>query len=218
MADVRVDSFAGLPILYDRQVAGHYGVTGIKIRPFVNRKFAEETEAFFQHLVSAMNSAGFGPIDSILTGGISRAGIGPSLHHKNRAFDLDGLVLPRGNWVADTFPDRPVLYLAIESVLRQHFGTVLAYTYNKDHEDHFHFDNGTALGFKRHAKSHVMFLQYCLTLIFGIKVGLDGVWGPETSGATKLVLGELGIGSIETKKNWALLLADIERRAFSLAE
>ena len=94
MADIRIETLAGLHILYDRQVEGHYGVTGIRTRPFINPTFAALCEAAFTEIVDMINASPLGPVESILTGGISRAGNGPSYHHKNRAFDLDGLVLP----------------------------------------------------------------------------------------------------------------------------
>lgn len=217
MADIRIETLAGLPILYDRQVEGHYGVTGIRTHPFINPVFAQECEAAFSQIVQMIDASPLGPVESILTGGISRSGNGPSYHHKNRAFDLDGFVLPGDNWVADTFPSRPVLYLAIESILRLNFGTVLSYDYNAAHEDHFHFDNGTTPRFKRDAKSHVIYLQNALVFIYGIRVGRDGVWGPETRDASDIVRGELGIGGFSDKENWFAFCRATSQAAMALA-
>lgn len=217
MADIRIDTLAGLHILYDRKVVGHYGVTGIRTRPFINPDFAQQCEACFTEIVAMIDNSPLGQVEAILTGGISRAGTGTSFHHRNRAFDLDGFILPGDNWVADTFPQRPVLYLAIESILRLHFGTVLSFDYNKAHEDHFHFDNGTTPRFKRDAKSHVIYLQNSLVFIHGIHVGRDGVWGPETRAASDIVRGEMGIGGFSDKQNWFAYCRNTADKAMELA-
>lgn len=206
MPDIRISSLGGAPLLYDRKVPGHYGKTGIPFRPFIQSSFAGECNAAFAELFGLFQQKGVGPATAILSGGVGRSGSGTSYHHKNRAFDLDGLVMDAGNWVADTFPERPLLYLAIESILRRHFGTVLAYDYNADHEDHFHFDNGRAPGFKNLAKSHVIYLQNALFFVYDIPVGRDGVWGPETSGASTDLRNNLGIGPFSTLANWMKFL------------
>lgn len=216
MADVSVGTLGGRNILYDRHREGDYGVTGVPIKPFMNPAFAKECEACFTQLVSEVEAAKLGPVGSILTGGISRAGTGTSLHHKNRAFDLDGLVIPSGNWVANTFPQRPHIYLGIEAVLRQHFGTVLSFDYNQAHEDHFHFDNGTSVGFETMSKSRVIYLQNVIVFIYHTKIGRDGVWGPETRGASDKIRKRLGIGGFSNKKNWMQFLRQAAGDAFAL--
>lgn len=216
MAFVRVDQIANRTILYDRQREGDYGVTGVPIRPFLEEKFLASCEACFTELVALLEAKGFGPVGSILTGGIARAGTGASLHHKNRAFDLDGIILPDGNWVADTFPQRPHMYLAIEAVLRRHFGTVLSYDYNAAHEDHFHFDDGTAIGFNTMSKSRVQFVQNVIFFVYHFQIGRDGVWGPETSGLTTRLRRDLGIGGFSSKVNWLDFLSRVASDALDL--
>lgn len=217
MADIRVDNFAGRPLLYDRSAPGHYGRTGISFRPFVNPAFAQSCEGCFEELVARLGRSAGLRTAAILSGGVSRAGTGTSFHHKNRAFDLDGLLFDDdSNWVANTFPQRPQLYLGIEAVLRKHFGTVLSYDYNRAHEDHFHFDNGTATGFKSAAKSHVIFIQNVIALVYGSAISRDGLWGPETEGALRTLRNQLGIGAIATLANWTALLDAIADEAMSL--
>lgn len=217
MADVRRDSFAGKPLLYDRSAPHHYGRTGITFRPFINPAFATGCENFFTELVARLDQKGALKVTSILSGGVSRAGTGTSLHHKNRAFDLDGLLFTDGsNWVANTFPDRPQIYLGIEAVLRKHFGTVLSYDYNQAHEDHFHFDNGTQTGFKSAAKSHVIFVQNVIALIYGRTIGRDGLWGGETEGALRDLRTELGIGPVSTLANWIAFLDEVADQGMTL--
>ena len=216
MPDPRVETLAGRKIIYDRQVEGHYGVTGIPIKPFMQDKFAGQCEACFRQLVDLLEAKNLGPVGSILTGGISRTGSGSSFHHTNRAFDLDGLILPTQNWVADTFPQRPLIYLGIESVLRQHFGTVLSYDYNDDHHDHFHFDNGRVPGFKNLAKSHVIYLQNAIFFAYQIQIGRDGVWGPETRSRSDELRAELGIGAFSQRDNWLEFLDRVANDALDL--
>lgn len=217
MADVRHDSFAGKPLLYDRSSPGHYGRTGISFRPFVNPAFAQLCEAAFSELVRRLDEAAGLTVASILSGGVSRAGTGTSFHHKNRAFDLDGLLFTDGSsWVANTFPQRPQLYLGMEAVLRKHFGSVLTFDYNRAHEDHFHFDNGTPVGFKMAAKSHVIFIQNVIALVYGSNIGRDGVWGPETEGALRALRNRLGVGAVSSLPNWLALLDAVAVEAMAL--
>ena len=141
---------------------------------------------------------------------MGRSGTGRSYHHQNRAFDLDALIFDKHpRWIANTFPQRPFMYLSIESVLRGSFGTVLNYDYNSDHQDHFHFDNGTPVGFKRHARSHTIFVQHTLVRLFQQDVGsggVDGVFGPDTEAALNFVRRELELGGFSEVENWKAYL------------
>ena len=217
MADNRIDNFAGKPLLYDRSTAAHYGITGISFRPFVNPAFAQNCESCFVELVDRLGQRAGLWVTSILSGGVSRAGTGSSFHHKNRAFDLDALLFDdQSNWVANTFQTRPQLYLGVEAILRKHFGTVLSYDYNTAHEDHFHFDNGTPVGFKPAAKSHVIFVQNVIALVYGSRIGRDGVWGPETDSALRALRARIGVGSISAASNWLAFLDHIANEALTL--
>ncbi|MXO90800.1 extensin family protein [Pontixanthobacter aquaemixtae] len=214
MADIRIDNLAGKPLLYDRSVTGHYGVAGVPFSPFIESGFAAECEACFTEVVDKLKQFAGLKVDKILSGGVSRAGSGSSLHHQNRAFDLDAFLFDDGsNWVTDTFPQRPQLYLGIEAILRRHFGTVLSYDYNRAHQDHFHFDNGTSVKFKSAAKSHVIFLQNVISLIYQTPIGRDGVWGPQTDGEVRALRSRLGIGPISDTSNWKALLEAIAKDA-----
>ncbi len=209
MAHPRVDKLAGIPLFYDRFSDDSYGKQGKPYRPYVEAGFLVICEYCFKEMQALFTPGGFA-IGEIWSGGVGRSGSGSSLHHQNRAFDLDALVFSdKPMWVADTFPQRPFLYLAIEAVLRIHFGTVLNYDYNAAHEDHFHFDNGTNVGFKRAARSHVLFLQHSLTKLFDKDVGtagVDGVYGDDTEAALTDALNDLGIGTITNTGNWETFL------------
>jgi hypothetical protein len=217
MTDIRVGKFGNKPLLYDRSVPAHYGRTGVTFQPFVNPAFAQACDVCFVELIARLNQKAGLKVTHILSGGVSRAGSGSSLHHKNRAFDFDGLLFDdNSNWVANTFPQRPQLYLGLEAILRKHFGTVLTYDYNQAHEDHFHFDNGTATGFKTAAKSHVIFIQNVIALIYGKPIGRDGVWGPDTNNALVALRTELNIGPVSILANWTALLDKIADQGMTL--
>ncbi len=214
--NIRINSLGGKQILYDRSAPNHYGRTGVVTNPYIDETFAAECEDCFTELHALLAQHANIDVESVLTGGVGRAGTGNSYHHRNRAFDLDGLIYDGGTWVADTFPERPQLYLGIEAILRKHFGTVLSYDYNKAHEDHFHFDNGSNTGFKRHAKSHVIFIQNAIHYVYHLAIGRDGLWGPETERSLQTVLDRLDIGTITNKDNWNDLLDEIAKQAMIL--
>jgi len=216
MARARFSELGGRPLLYDRKPAINYGITGTPYSPWIDTAFARQADAAFHQMATTLDGTGIGEVKAILSGGVGRTGNGPSLHHQNRAFDLDGLLFEgRGNWVADTFPDRPLIYLGIEGILRQHFGTVLGYQYNSDHRDHLHFDNGRVVGFRRDARSHTLFLQNTCFHLFDERLGIDGVYGPETAAVERRVRAELGIGGLSSKANWVRYLQTCVEVAFA---
>lgn len=218
MALTRVDRISGLPLYYDRFNGNSYGRTAVPMRPYIDANFLAQCTACFDDLKTVLASGEF-DITQIWSGGVGREGSGTSYHYKNRAFDLDALIFADGTrWVANTFPERPFLYLAIEAVLRLHFGTVLNHDYNKAHEDHLHFDNGTAPRFKRDARSHVIFVQYALAKLFNQSVGdagADGVFGPETEQALNRVRRQLGVGSLSENENWFAFLWAVAKAALA---
>lgn len=165
-----------------------------------------------------MTAGGFA-IEQVWSGGIARDGSGSSLHHKKRAFDLDALIFADDRkWVADTFPDRPFIYLAIEACLRKFFGTVLNYDYNAAHQDHFHFDNGQSVGFAPRARSHALFVQHALVKLFDEDIGhagADGVFGGDSKAALKRALTQLGIGGIGNNQNWQTFLDECATEAMN---
>lgn len=113
-----------------------------------------------------------------------------------RAFDVDGIFWPQKSFVIlrDGFEgnDRR-FYLAVEAVLRMHFGEVLNYDINADHHDHFHVSD-VEPAFNPVRTTTAFFLQNALTFALGRRVGIDGRFGPETRGALTAVLADLGIG------------------------
>lgn len=205
MAFVRTETLGGVPVHYDRFTHSSYGTEGTPFKPTIDETFFNECNACFSEMAGLFKPK-FGDLNIIVSGGVSRAGTGSSLHHANRAFDLDCLFFDDTHWVANTFPERPHIYLAIESVIRKHFGTVLTYDYNSAHEDHIHFDNGTQPGFQSMSKSRVTYLQNAIFYLYDIEIGLDGVYGPETAQAARQVRAELEIGGFSETANWAAFL------------
>ncbi|WP_299508404.1 extensin family protein [uncultured Roseobacter sp.] len=199
----------GVPILYDRRPPSNYGVGGIAYRPYIEEDFGKECETCFSDMFETLDSDFGLETVAILTGGVSRRPTSGrrSYHHQSRAFDLDGLLFEQGNrWVADTFPTDPYIYLAIESVVRRQFGTVLAYDYNATHEDHIHFDNGTSPGFNTMAKSRIQFVQNCSVYLFDQVISVDGVYGPDTRDAISDIREELSLGTFTEIDNWQAFL------------
>jgi Extensin-like protein C-terminus len=211
MAFEKVSQLAGIPIHYDRFKEEDYGQPGHPYSVHMTYSLHKKLEACFSELFSEM-PAEFGSAKYILTGGAYVQK--PGYHGLGRAFDLDGLVWEDRAWVADTFPHHPQLYLGIESIVRQHFGTVLTYSYNDAHEDHMHLDDGSDVGFEQMSKSRVVYVQNALHYVHGIPVGRDGVWGPETESAMNMARKDLRLGSFSDKANWAAFLKATAARAF----
>jgi len=102
--------------------------------------------------------------------------------------DISGLVTKSG------YTNYRRNYLGIEAILRRHFGTVLGWTYNVKHEDHWHCDNGTVPGLRlsdlsgKSRNSKVSFIQDALTTVFGKQLAFDGRWGRQTEKALQATL------------------------------
>lgn len=219
MALVRVQDLAGIPLYYDRFRDGAYGVEASPWQPYMDDAFAKSCNTWVADMLPVLSKAGFDVVQ-IWSGGVGRTGSGKSYHHQNRAFDLDGLIFSDGTkWIADTFPRRPYLYLAIEGFLRRHFGTVLAYDYDAKHQDHFHFDNGTSVKFKRDARSHTLFVQHTLVQLFNQDIGqagTDGVFAPDTETALARARRGLGIGGFSDVGNWRAYIGLCIDKALSM--
>jgi hypothetical protein len=209
----RQSKLAGAPIHYDRLKPEDYGTIGIPIDPYFDPDFYEQCNQAFVD-IQALLKPKLGPFTAVVTGGIGRAGEGASYHHKNRAFDLDALFFESGaSWVATSYRADPHLYLAIESRLRMHFGTVLTYLYDPRHEDHFHFDNGRASTFRPATKTHSLFVQAAIKHLFFIEIGVDGVWGPDTESKARLVRQEMGLGPLSRTDNWIAFCREVGNAA-----
>lgn len=119
----------------------------------------------------------------------------PGAHGYGRAFDLDGIFWANRTFITNNYPVDKAFYLAVESVFRKHFGTVLNYEYNLDHRDHLHVDDLTAVGFDPTSRSRVLYLQMILTHLFDRPVAIDGVIGNQTNGAARDFLVQSGLAA-----------------------
>ena len=217
---IRRTHIAGVPLHYDRfnQDGSDYGTIGKPVNPYINAEFAEKCDAAFSDIKVRLEPR-FGMLDAIVTGGIGRSGSGKSYHHQSRAFDLDALAFRDGTlWVANSFPNRSHLYIAIESELRRHFGVVLTYDYNAAHQDHMHFDESRDAKFRSSAKTHTLYVQHAVKNVYLRPVGVDGLWGPETEDAVDDVLSELDIGPLSKKANWLAFCEVTAMHAVEMAD
>ena len=211
---VTFTQIASVPVHYDRhdESTGYgYGTRGKPFRPRATKKMLDSLDGCFSKLF-AMSAHGTPEVITSAGAYVSK----PGHHGLGQAFDLDGLFWSSAFLVAREYPSKPVLYLAVESVLRTHFGTVLAYNYNDAHKDHFHVDLGTAVGFNKLSKSRVEYLQASLFHIHGYQVGIDGVWGPGTQEAVRTAFRDLGLGNgVVTAGSWLEYLELTARTGFA---
>lgn len=207
---------ANVPVHYDRydpESGFGYGTRGKPFKPRATPAMISMLQACFSDIFS---QSPFGPGEVVTSAGAFVEK--PGYHGSGQAFDLDGIFWSQTQLVAIEYPKKPHLYLAIESIIRQHFGTVLNYNYNAAHKDHFHMDLGTSVGFQKMSKSRVEYLQASLFYVHGYQIGIDGVWGPSTEKVVKVALSELGIGGSPTSKaTWVAYLRITAARGFELA-
>lgn len=206
---------AGVPVHYDRyeESSGFgYATKGKPFKPRATKLTINTLNICFDEL---FNKSPFGSGEVITSAGafVDKRG----QHGIGRAFDLDGIFWAEKKLIAIEYPKKPHLYLAVESVLRKHFGTVLNYNYNNAHKDHFHIDTGSSVKFEKMSKSRVEYLQATMFYIHGFQVGIDGIWGPETQSVSSAVLNELGIvGGLFNIDNWLEFLTLSATKGFEL--
>jgi hypothetical protein len=160
-----------------------------------------------------------GPLGAVVSGGAQVRESdkrGPRDRHvRGIAFDLGGL-----HWEQDLggdYPSRQVLtclgaaalrgrgeesplYLGVEACLRRHFGTVLGIHHNAAHQNHWHLDTGTRVGFWSTgfgSKTRIVFLQAAVAAVWGQAIAVDGDYGPKTRKAVREVRAQLSLGPFE---------------------
>lgn len=202
----------GVPVHYDRRNNQDYGTEGAPATFFVTADFEAKLDRCFEQL---WELTPFGRARIITSAGayVNK----PGFHGMGRALDLDGIFWPDKTFVTlfDGFQgDNRPLYLAVEAVLRMHFGQVLNYNFNAAHRDHFHIDD-VAPGFRRTSRTVAFFVQNSLTFVLGRRVSIDGVFGPETDTALAGALNDMGIsGSITSLNVWRQFLLGIVQTVF----
>lgn len=164
---------AGIPVHYARPPLAPYGTKGVEYKFFSEKDFEEKLNTAFSEL---FERAQLEKPEVITSAGayVNKSGY----HGRARAFDLDGIFWKDKVFITKNYPSDKSFYLGVEAVLRKHFGTVLNYNYNRAHQDHFHIDDGTEIGFNTASKSKVLFVQDSLSQILEIPVSVDGVYGP----------------------------------------
>ncbi len=209
----------GVPVHYDRYDESSglgYGSRGKPFKPRATNQMIALLDACFTEIF-AQTHRKLGLPQVITSAGayVSK----PGFHGKGEAFDLDGIFWKNTSLIAVQYPQKPHLYLAVESVLRQYFGTVLSYSYNTAHRDHFHIDLGSKVKFEKMSKSRVEYLQNSLFYIHGFQLGRDGVWGPETELVVKEAFNLLNIeGSLFSTEVWLSYLKITAEIGIELAD
>ncbi|MBT8428304.1 MAG: extensin family protein [Gammaproteobacteria bacterium] len=224
---VTFDSIAGVPCYYARTNAAYADLD--KCTPGRRRKLHPTFLAICNAAIAEINmltAPYLGPLVALTSGGAYVEK--PGAHRLGRGYDLGGL-----HWRAafltclDVAQDDPadqvddyLLYLAVESVLRKWFGTVLGIHYNAAHANHFHLDNLTRAGYLaagRLAPSRVRYLQETLTWVWDSRCGTpDGIEGKKTRKALAAWRKRHGVGLFVEPDNWQRYLSLTALRALML--
>jgi hypothetical protein len=187
---------AGVPVHYDRfpEPQFSYGTRGKPLKFHCTETFEQKLHACFDEL---WRVCPLGKAEVIASAGtfVDK----PGQHGLGRAFDLDCIFWADKAFITLHFPMDRRFYLAVDAVLRKHFGTVLNFHFNAAHRDHFHVDDGAPTGFVASHRSRVLFLQMALTFLFDRPVAIDGRIGPETNGATRDVLIDVGLARSQSE-------------------
>ena len=208
--EVTYSSVSGIPLHYSRD--DHYGKRGRNLRFASTNRLKDVLEKCFTTL---SDESPFGKPDVLVTGGLYVQK--PGFHGRGLAIDVDAIYWPNRTLVSVFYPYDTVHYLAVESIFRQYFGTVLNYLYDRAHEDHWHMDLGTRPDFYTDSPSRVFYLQASLTHIHDEPVLIDGVWGRQTRAAIQEVLERLGLGTdIENMSTWQAYLRRSAKIGFDL--
>ena len=183
-------ALAGVPLHYDR-LPGTYGTRGRAQTWFMQQDFADKLQACLDEL---WETCPLGEAEVVATAGawVDK----PGAHGEGRGFDIDAIFWSNRTFVTLHYPTDSAFYLAVEAVLRKHFGTVLNFHFNQAHQDHFHIDDLAPVGFVRHHRSRVLFVQMAMNKLFGRTVDIDGRWGSETGGAVAGVLESLDLTEV----------------------
>lgn len=197
---ITFDHIADVPVHYSRFTRSMYGTRGRGPRK------VRLAEYFHTTLTTCLHDLwDFTGVPAVfVTGGcyVQKAG----KHGEGRAIDIDSIhwdveveddfdgtrhLVGGRDFVTLDYPNCQRFYLAIEAVLRLHFGTVLNYEYNRAHQDHWHVDDGSPVGFFPASRARVLFLQAALTYVFGHPTKIDGYWGKETRTHSQEILNQL---------------------------
>lgn len=206
-------TLAGVPVHYAREPLAAYGTRGVPYRFHCTPAFEARLQAMFADLWRACP---LGPAEVLTSAGAYVAKQGH--HGLGTAFDLDGVFWSGHTFVAKNFLQHPQLYLAVESIVRKHFGTVLNYFYNAAHQDHLHVqDDGVPAKLDRSKRSQTNFIQAVARHVFDLPVHVVGSWNSGTQQALEAMQAELGVRADDTPARFARFLDAVAAKAFDTA-
>lgn len=209
----KINSINNIPLHYARLTNHPYGTRGEQRDFLIEPSFFKVLEDAFEEVFI---HCPLGKPEVITTAGIFVNK--PGQHGHGKAFDLDAIFWSNETLVTLNFVHQKELYLGIESFLRKHFGIVLNYFY-PNHKDHWHLDTSVSVDYNENSKSETLYVQLVLKHIYGEDVLIDGLLGPQTSGAVKRIFNKLGINTpITTKVNYLKFLDFTGKIAFKLCE
>jgi len=217
---VTFDHILTVPITYARAPVAPYGTMGKGPRSVrLEVEFHRQLEACLRQL---WEQHSWGKPKALVSGGcyVQKAG----RHGEGRAIDIDALwwqgtkTAPKARpLVTLQAPQEPVLYLGVEAVLRQHFGTVLNYWFGHGHEDHWHVDNGQLVAWTGKPPTvhcQTLFLQAALRYVWLTpNISIDGALGQRTRGGLR-ALGYSFSAKTATEE-WPRFLDATAKHAFS---
>jgi len=205
----RFNTIGSVPTHYARQPVAPYGTIGQQRNFRCTNLFYNKLEACFNELWRACRHNR--PRAIVSAGAYVNK---PGRHGQGRAFDLDAIFWNGNTFITNRFNDYPDFYLGVEAILRKHFGIVLAYNYNRAHQDHFHIDDGRNPGFGT-ARSHTLFMQGVCYYMLGMRFrgNVDGNYGSGTRGALTEACKELGVPTpLNAPANWTRFLDAVAQR------
>jgi peptidoglycan hydrolase-like protein with peptidoglycan-binding domain len=162
----------------------------------------------------------------------------PGMHGSGRAIDVSYIYMTVSGSISQTFnadwywwrnqsnmSTYRKRYWGYVASLNRYFNPVLHYWYTPDnfsgaadysHQRHVHYDDGTSgpgtlATFRASSSRNVQnyAVQSILTYIWGISVGIDGEYGPQTEAATRTALSRIGYSGLLTNAtNWNAFLAE----------
>ncbi len=160
----------------------------------------------------ASYAATYGPFTLDWVGDVGVTVCKPGRHGEGRAFDLTHIRATNGTLIdmntswnlarscASATTRRR--YIGVAASLRRYFGTVLTAWYNADHENHIHFDNGTAVGpINSGLETDTKLVQVTCNYFNGESLAIDGAWGPLTDAAYGRLLTKLRMGCRNPRGN-----------------
>lgn len=230
---VKFDAVAGVPCYYARTNAAYGDLskcTKSRVRQLAPM-FLKCLEAMVMEIDLVCYGV-LGELQAVTSGGayVAKAG----WHGEGRAYDLGGL-----HWKQDilttlevarnyhrregdvkTGINQYLIYLAVESVIRKHFGTVLGIHYDDRHWNHWHFDPGTEVGYWPEgfgAGTRVRYLQEVLTYVWRIPhVWPDGDEGPKTRRGIEELRAVTHLGPLTHQNVWLQFLTLTSLKAMQL--